>query len=464
MCIGSIAGTSEDAGTSGSTKNHLHPFGQRLLQSVQCIIDYETKCHPHNPYILLWHRFWAFGHRSHKPYEFLAWFQNPQKEQALGRCHEAQWDEGHQAPSMQLQLHWPMETSHVQAYKPLCHEIGIQDRMMHLHEGGNTKQIAKHLDTSFQSPIAIQQKWQVLHSGWTWTFLHLWFWQNPIDQANNGVQETLFQRQVPNVFFPHCLSRMRTWQLQHASMLEARVLPAKITTWQSLGTSSFRAPRQSCGDNVMELSSPATNCFRWQLSRFLRQHLNGQWYRSLVSGPQNAWDLMPVGMLLLKLLDKLAKLLRNDLEQSRQHALFLLKTWRQSNGRMPTVVQKLQAPQDQALHWQLSYFWPFCYKVWLYCKHHMWTISENESSCDQTEGEQETHVPRMQDRLAFPDLLGSTAGSTDKTSGTSTGSAAGSEGGKTSMTLLPGNCSAGIPGMTVKLLLKNGTCWVTLDA
>ena len=88
----------------------------------------------------------------------------------------------------------------------------------------------------------------------------------------------------------------------------------------------------------------------------------------------------------------------------------------------------------------------------------MWTVSENESSCDQTEGAQEFHVPRMQGRLAFPDLLGSTAGSTDKTSGTSTGSAAGSEGGKTSMTLLLGNCSAGIPGMTVKLLLKNGTC------
>jgi len=54
-------------------------------------------------------------------------------------------------------------------------------------------------------------------------------------------------------------------------------------------------------------------------------------------------------------------------------------------------------------------------------------------------------------------MLGSTAGSTDKTSGTSTGSTAGSKGGKTLMALLPGSGSAGIPGMTVKLFLKNGT-------
>ena len=65
-------------------KNHLHPFGQRLLQSVQCIIDYETKCHPHNPYILLWHRFWAFGHRSHKPYEFFGLISESTKGTSTG--------------------------------------------------------------------------------------------------------------------------------------------------------------------------------------------------------------------------------------------------------------------------------------------------------------------------------------------------------------------------------------------
>jgi len=70
----------------------------------------------------------------------------------------------HQVPSKQLQLRWPMEKLHLQACK-MCHEMEIRDKIMHLHEDGNTKQIAKHPDTSFQSPIAIQQKRLVLRSG-----------------------------------------------------------------------------------------------------------------------------------------------------------------------------------------------------------------------------------------------------------------------------------------------------------
>ena len=216
--------------------------------------------------------------------------------------------------------------------------------------------------------------------------------------------------QVPNAFFPHYLSRMQTWQLQRTSMLEARAgvwqqnLLAKAMTWQSPGKSSSHALKRSCGENVMELSSLAINYSEWQLSRFLRQRLNEQWHRSLISNPQNAWDLMLIGMLLLKLLDKLAKLLKTDLERSTLHAPCLLKTWKQSNGHMPIAVQMLQAPQDQVPHWLLSYFRPFCCKVWLYCKHHMWTILENESNYDQMEGEQECHVPRMQGRLASQDL------------------------------------------------------------
>ena len=168
--------------------------------------------------------------------------------------------------------------------------------------------------------------------------------------------------QVPNAFFPHYLLRMQTWQLQRTKMLEARAgvwqqnLLAKTMTWQSLERSSFHALGQSCAENEMELSSLATNCSQWQLSRFLRQRLNEQWYTSLISNPQNAWDLMLIGMLLLKWLDKLAKLMKTDLERSTLHAPCLLKTWRQSNGHMPTAVQKLQAPQDQVLRWLLSYF------------------------------------------------------------------------------------------------------------
>ena len=111
---------------------------------------------------------------------------------------------------------------------------------MHLHEGGNTKQIANTSipHSKVQSPPN--------KNGWFCVRAELepscifGSNKNPFDQANNGVLETLFQMQVPNAFLPLLSFKnagiaVATYEtcLRPGAGVWQQNLPAKTMTWQS---------------------------------------------------------------------------------------------------------------------------------------------------------------------------------------------------------------------------------------